>query len=139
MEYVIKREFIYGWDYAEFSDDNGTDPVVYTSKSEAEESLKEYIDDVNEAYKEGHMDAPYEDDCKIVKVGGMEFSKQTIVFKDLDKEVKLEFTPTEEDYWTTIDNYDVNFDYELGSVNVYDTGQVVGSVMQSIHHQKITY
>jgi hypothetical protein len=69
----------------------------------------------------------------------MEFSKQTIVFKDLNKEVKLEFTPTEEDYWTTIDNYDVNFDYELGSVNVYETGQVVGSVMPSIHHQKITY
>ncbi len=67
MGYVIKREFSYGLDYTEFSDDNGLIPIVYATKKEAEDSLKEYISDVNEAFKLGHMDAPYEDDCKIVK------------------------------------------------------------------------
>ena len=56
---------------------------MYTSKSEAEGSLKEYIDDVNEAFKLGHMDAPYEDDCKIVKLGIMK-----VLFEGTEEQIE---------------------------------------------------
>lgn len=59
------REFIYGWDYTEFGENE--EVITYSTKEEAEKELQDYIDDVNEAYKNGDMIEPYSDDCKIVE------------------------------------------------------------------------
>lgn len=74
MSYVIKREFIYGWDFTEFeeadsdvySNENGEEtPIIYDTKEEADKSLADYIKEVNYAFKIGNMDSPYDDDCKV--------------------------------------------------------------------------
>jgi len=66
MSYVMKREYIYGWDFTEFGDNEK--PIVYSTKEEADKQLAEYIEDVNDAFKRGDMDSPYEGDCKIFKL-----------------------------------------------------------------------
>jgi hypothetical protein len=77
MSYAIKREFIYGWDFTEFeeadsdvySNHNGEEtPIIYDTKEEADKSLADYIKEVNYAFEQGHMDSPYDDDCKVFKV-----------------------------------------------------------------------
>lgn len=72
MSYVIKREFIYGWDFTEFEEGEEGDiesilrePIIYDTKEEADKSLAEYVDDINHAFKIGNMDSPYDDDCKV--------------------------------------------------------------------------
>ena len=64
-KYCMAREFLYGWDYTEF-DDNGN-VITYSTKKEAEKELRDYINDVNEAHKNGDLSDPYSDDCKIVE------------------------------------------------------------------------
>lgn len=67
-KYAIVREFLYGYDWSEFSDDNGLIPIIYDSKADARASLDEYIRDVNDAYEDGYMDEPYENDMAIAEV-----------------------------------------------------------------------
>ena len=66
--YAQIREFSYGLDWTEFGDDNGEEIIVYETKEQADADLREYIKDVNEAYKDGFMDEPYQDDIHIFPV-----------------------------------------------------------------------
>jgi len=59
-KYALVREFIYGWDWSEFSD-NG-EPITYDNKGDAQASLDEYIKDVNDAYKAGNLEREYADE-----------------------------------------------------------------------------
>lgn len=70
MSYAIKREFIYGWDFTEFGEDEEGDrePIIYDTKEEAEDELEDHIKAINRAFKKGHMDSPYEGDCKVFKL-----------------------------------------------------------------------
>ena len=61
-KYAMVREFIYGWDWSEFSDDEGVIPVIYNTREEAQASLDEYIKDVNDAYKSGNLEREYADE-----------------------------------------------------------------------------
>lgn len=67
MSFAIKTEFIYGWDFTEFEEDEDGDrvPIIYDTKEEADKELEFHIKCVNSAYKAGHMDSPYENDCKV--------------------------------------------------------------------------
>tara|TARA_R110000765_G_scaffold20037_3_gene52270 strand:+ start:7811 stop:8224 length:414 start_codon:yes stop_codon:yes gene_type:complete len=67
-KYAIVREFLYGYDWSEFSDDNGLIPIIYDSKEDAQASLDEHIRDVNDAYEDGDMDEPYDNDMAIAEV-----------------------------------------------------------------------
>ncbi len=67
-KYAIIREFLYGYDWSEFSDDNGLIPIIYDSKEDAQASLDEHIRDVNDAYEDGDMDEPYDNDMAIAEV-----------------------------------------------------------------------
>ena len=67
-KYAMVRDFIYGWDWSEFSDDEGVIPVIYNTREEAQASLDEYIEDVNDAYKSGNMDCEYQNDMAIAEV-----------------------------------------------------------------------
>ena len=58
-KYALVREFIYGWDWSEFSDNNGLIPLIYNTIADARASLDVYIRDVNE---------PYENDMAIAEV-----------------------------------------------------------------------
>lgn len=64
--YKIIMEFLYGWDDMEFDDDEKV--VTYSTKKEAEQSLIEYMDDVNEAHEQGYTNSPFEDNCLVVEV-----------------------------------------------------------------------
>jgi len=65
-KFVMFRDFIYGLDVTEFGENEKV--VLYDTRAEAEESLKEYITDVNVAYKTGDMDEPYQNDIEIREV-----------------------------------------------------------------------
>jgi hypothetical protein len=67
-KYAIVREYIYGWDWSDFSDDDGVAPTLYASKEEAQASLDEYIRDVNESHDLGYIDEPYQHDMEIAEV-----------------------------------------------------------------------
>lgn len=67
-KYAIVREFLYGYDWSEFSDDEGVIPIIYDSKEDAQASLDEHIRDVNDAYEDGDMDEPYDNDMAIAEV-----------------------------------------------------------------------
>ena len=67
-KYALVREFIYGWDWSEFSDDDGVIPVIYNTKEDAQASLDEYIRDVNESHDLGYIDEPYQHDMAIAEV-----------------------------------------------------------------------
>lgn len=64
-KFVMFREFIYGLDVSEFCEGW---VVLYDTKEEAEESLKEYIDDTNDAYQNGDLEEPYQNDMEIREV-----------------------------------------------------------------------
>jgi hypothetical protein len=66
MKYALKREYIYGWDYAEFDEDEK--PILYDTKEDAEEELQQYIKDVNHAHAIGDMSEPYQNDLIIEEV-----------------------------------------------------------------------
>ena len=67
-KYALVREFIYGWDWSEFSDNNGLIPLIYNTIADARASLDVYIRDVNDAYEDGYVDEPYENDMAIAEV-----------------------------------------------------------------------
>lgn len=60
------REFIYGLDVTEF--DENEEVVLYDTEAAADQSLKEYINDVNVAYQKGDLDEPYQNDIEIREV-----------------------------------------------------------------------
>lgn len=64
--FVHKREFGYGWDFTEF-DEHGR-IVTYETEEEANALLSEYIKETNEAYKNGDLSDPYQDDVKVFAV-----------------------------------------------------------------------
>ena len=67
-KYAMVREFIYGWDWSEFSDDEGVIPIIYNTREDAQASLDEYIRDVNESHYLGYVDEPYQNDMAIAEV-----------------------------------------------------------------------
>lgn len=66
-EIKYKHQRYIGNDWEDTEHDEEGNVIVYDTKEEAKASLQEYIDDVNEAYKKGDMDEPYQDDCKVVE------------------------------------------------------------------------
>ena len=68
-EYAIKykHQRLIGNDWEDTEHDGDGNVIVYDTKAEADTSLQEYIDDVNDAHANGDMDSPYEDDCKVVE------------------------------------------------------------------------
>ena len=66
IKWVMFREFIYGLDVTEFDENEVV--VLYDTEGEADQSLKEYINDVNVDYQEGNLDEPYQNDIEIRKV-----------------------------------------------------------------------
>lgn len=57
------REFIYGWDFTEFDDNDNV--YMHDTFEEAQHSLREMVADMNTAYTNGDMDEPYQGDCEI--------------------------------------------------------------------------
>ena len=55
-KYKVLRNYAYGWDDGFFSDDNGEVPTLFDSKKEAEDDIKEHIEDIKSAIKSGNMD-----------------------------------------------------------------------------------
>lgn len=66
IKWVLLREYIYGFDVTEYDDDGIV--ILYDTEEEASKELDDYINDVNEAYKQGNMEFPYENDIKVEKV-----------------------------------------------------------------------
>jgi len=70
-KYKIQRNYIYGWDDGFFSDDTGEVPTLFNSKKEAEDDIKEHIEDIKCAIKTGYMDKDSLEkieDFRVVKV-----------------------------------------------------------------------
>jgi len=60
------RDYVYGLDTTEFDDDLMV--ILYDTKEEAEESLRDYIDGVNHAHEIGDVYEPYQDDVSVREV-----------------------------------------------------------------------
>jgi len=65
-KFALKRNFIYGYDFTEIDDQEHI--VFYDSLEDAQSSLDSYIDDVNEAFENGDISEPYDDDVIIVEI-----------------------------------------------------------------------
>ncbi len=55
-KYKVLRNYLYGWDNAFFSDDDGEIPTLFDSKKEAEDEINEHIEDIKYAIERGNMD-----------------------------------------------------------------------------------
>lgn len=65
-KFALKRNFIYGYDFTEIDDQERI--IFYDSLEDAQTSLDSYIDDVNDAFKNGDLSEPYNDDIIIVEI-----------------------------------------------------------------------
>lgn len=71
IKWCIFRDYIYGLDTTEFNSETGK-VVLYDTKKWANQSLKDYIHDVNYAHAIGYMEEPYQNDCEVRKVRVLE-------------------------------------------------------------------
>lgn len=65
IKYKHQRHIGNEWEDTEHDGEGNV--IIYDTKAEADKSLQEYIDDVNDAHAKGDMETPYEDDCKVVE------------------------------------------------------------------------
>jgi len=54
-KYKVQRDYIYGWDDAFFSDDNGEVSELFDTREEAEAEIQEHIADIEYAISKGYM------------------------------------------------------------------------------------
>ena len=77
-KYKVLRNYAYGWDDGFFSGDNGEVPTLFDSKKEAEDDIKEHIEDIKSAIKSGNMDEDsleVREDFKIVPSTDRSYAK----------------------------------------------------------------
>ncbi len=56
MRYVVETRFTYGFENCWSDDDD--QPVTFSTLEEAQEALKEHLEDLVEAFAEGHIEDP---------------------------------------------------------------------------------
>jgi len=87
MKYAIIRQFIGGWDFTEFLED---EILLHDSWKEASDNLLEYISTCDENYYLGITDRPYDDDCMVVRVEGRAcISTKTVILNQLSTKGEL--------------------------------------------------
>jgi hypothetical protein len=68
MKYKLEHNFSYGWDDSAWLDDGET-PLLYNTKEEAQEDIKELIAASVEAAEKGDLPEPYNlEDYRVVPV-----------------------------------------------------------------------
>lgn len=57
-KFTVQEEMLYGWEAAwtQLDDDDRMYPDTYDTEQEAQEALVDFIDDIDRAIKDGHMD-----------------------------------------------------------------------------------
>lgn len=55
--FKVQRMYIYGWDDAFFSDDNGEIPTLFNTSDQAEAEIKMHLEDMEYAIEQGYIDA----------------------------------------------------------------------------------
>ena len=66
MKYKLEHNFSYGWDDSAWLDD-GESPLLYDTKEEAQEDIRELIAASVEAFEKGDLPEPYNsEDYRVV-------------------------------------------------------------------------
>jgi hypothetical protein len=66
MKYKLEHNFSYGWDDSAWLDDGET-PLLYDTKEEAQEDIRELIAASVEAFEKGDLPEPYNsEDYRVV-------------------------------------------------------------------------
>ena len=63
---VMVREYLYGKDVTEFGDDGKV--ILYDTPEDAADELEDYNACITDAYHNGDVDEPYNDDCSMIEV-----------------------------------------------------------------------
>lgn len=66
MSYMVECNFTYGWDDADWHEDDK--PLRFSTREEAEAEIESFIEDMNEAYEAGNVEEPYSrEDYRVVE------------------------------------------------------------------------